>query len=217
MKKKANIQKLKEYGFKKNGNKFSYNTEILNGDFILNIDITEGKEIQTELIEKEFNEPYTLHLVEGANGTFVGKIREEYQKIIDNIKEKCFEIKNFEWKYSYRVLDYAKEKYNSPAEYLWPKFPRNAICRRQDNNKWYFAILSVQGNKLGLETDEIIEVIDLRVPEDDLPRLIKQKKFYPAYHMNKKHWITIILDGSVPIDEIFKFIDKSYELAKKSS
>ena len=215
MKKKANIQKLKQYGFKKKGDKYSYSVDIMNGDFTLNIDILNENEIRTELIEKAFNEPYTLHLVEDAQGTFVGQVREEYEKIIDKIKEKCFEKRAFEWEYSYKILDYAKKKYNSPAEYLWEKFPRNAVCRRQDNEKWYFALLSVQGSKIGLKTDEIVELVDLRAPFDDVPKLLKQPNIYPAYHMNKKHWITIILDGSMPLDEIYKFIDRSYELAKK--
>lgn len=217
MKKKANIQKLKQYGFKKKGDKYSYSVDIMNGDFTLNIDILNENEIRTELIEKAFNEPYTLHLVEDAQGTFVGQVREEYEKIIDKIKEKCFEKRAFEWEYSYKILDYAKAKYGSPTEYLWPKFPRNAVCRRQDNEKWYFALLSVQGSKIGLKTDEIVELVDLRAQFDDVPKLLKQPNIYPAYHMNKKHWITIILDGSMPLDEIYKFIDRSYELAKKSS
>lgn len=215
MKKKADINKLKKYGFKKNGNKYSYSVDIMSGDFALNIFIENENEIKTELIEKAFNEPYTLHLVEDAQGTFVGQIREEYEKILNDIKEKCFNIKVFEWEYSYKILDYAKEKYGSPAEYLWPKFPRNAICRRQDNKKWYLGIFSVQGNKLGLKTDEIIEVINLSAPTNDVPDLIKQPNIYPAYHMNKKHWITIVLDGSVSIEEIYKYIDKSYSVVKK--
>ncbi len=215
MKKRANIQKLKTFGFKKNGDKYSYSLDIMNNEFTLNIDIIDESEIKTELIEKAFNEPYTLHLVEDAQGTFVGQVRKEYEKILYEIKEKCFDINVFEWEYSYEILDYAKEKYGSPAEYLWPKFPRNAVCRRQDSQKWYFAILSVQGSKLGLPTDEIIEVIDLRAPVEDVPNLLNQPNIYPAYHMNKKHWITIILDGSMPINEIYMLIDKSFLLAKK--
>ena len=215
MNKKANIQKLKQFGFRKNKDKYIYSTDIMEGDFTLNIEIINENKIKTELIEKAFNEPYTLHLVEGAEGTFVGQIREEYEKILKEIKEKCFEMNVFEWEYSYKVLEYAKEKYDSDAEYLWPKFPRNAVCRRKDNEKWYFAILSVQGSKIGLKTDNIVELIDLRATVDDVPKLISQPNFYPAYHMNKKHWFTIVLDGSVSIEEIYKYIDTSYTLAKK--
>ncbi|MBQ2313248.1 MAG: MmcQ/YjbR family DNA-binding protein, partial [Elusimicrobiaceae bacterium] len=113
----------------------------------------------------------------------------------------------------YKVLDYALKKYGDKEEYLWPKFPRNAVCRRKDNQKWYFAILSVNGTKLGLK-DEIIEVINLRAPKDEVPELLKLKHIYPAYHMNKKSWITIVLDGSCTLEEIFARIDKSYELVK---
>ena len=215
MNKKANIQKLKQFGFRKNKDKYIYSTDIMEGDFTLNIEIINENEIKTEVIEKAFNEPYTLHLVEGAEGTFVGQIREEYEKILKEIKEKCFEMNVFEWEYSYKILEYAKEKYDSDAEYLWPKFPRNAVCRRNDNEKWYFAILSVQGSKIGLKTDNIVELIDLRATVDDVPKLISQPNFYPAYHMNKKHWFTIVLDGSVSIEEIYKYIDISYTLAKK--
>ena len=215
MNKKANIQKLKQFGFRKNKDKYIYSTDIMEGDFTLNIEIINENKIKTELIEKAFNEPYTLHLVEGAEGTFVGQIREEYEKILKEIKEKCFEMNVFEWEYSYKILKYAKEKYDSDAEYLWPKFPRNAVCRRKDNEKWYFAILSVQGSKIGLKTDNIVELIDLRATVDDVPKLINKSNFYPAYHMNKKHWFTIVLDGSVSIEEIYKYIDTSYTLAKK--
>ncbi len=38
----------------------------------------------------------------------------------------------------------------------------------------------------------------------------------PGYHMNKKHWNTIILDGSIPIGEIERMIDHSYTLVVKS-
>ena len=88
MNKKANIQKLKQFGFRKNKDKYIYSTDIMEGDFTLNIEIINENKIKTELIEKAFNEPYTLHLVEGAEGTFVGQIREEYEKILKEIKEK---------------------------------------------------------------------------------------------------------------------------------
>ncbi len=37
----------------------------------------------------------------------------------------------------------------------------------------------------------------------------------PGYHMNKKHWNTVYVDGTIPDREIFDWIDHSYELVKK--
>ena len=210
--KKANIDKLKKYGFKKKNNSYVLYKNLHNDEFRLTVSVFKDS-IKTELKEIETDEIYTLHLVEGVEGDFVGKIKEEYNKILDDIKEKCFDNEVFEWDYTKKIIEHVKEKYGDDAEYLWKKFPRNAVCRRKDNKKWYLALLSLKGCKFGFDTDEIIEVIDLR--SDDVQNLIKHPNIYEGYHMNKKHWITIVLDGSVNLDEIYKFIDISYNLAKK--
>ncbi len=211
--KKLNKSKLLNYGFIQKGKEYLFSKDIVNGDFCLSIKITNLNEIKTELLEKETNEVYTLHFVKSAEGDFVGQIREEYNKILEDITSKCFDTYIFESEYTYKVLDYALKKYGNKEEYLWPKFPRNAVCRRKDNKKWYLEILYVNGTKLGLR-DEIIEVINLRVQKDEVPELLKLKHIYPAYHMNKKSWITIVLDSSCPIEEIFERIDTSYNLVK---
>lgn len=43
---------------------------------------------------------------------------------------------------------------------------------------------------------------------------IDNARFFPGCHMNKKHWYTIILDGTVSMDEICRRVDESYLLAK---
>ena len=50
--------------------------------------------------------------------------------------------------------------------------------------------------------------------QEEIEKLKDNKKYFPAYHMNKKHWCTICLDGTVELKEIYKLIDISYELAK---
>ncbi len=213
--KKFNFNKLKKYGFKKNGEDYTYSCNIMDGGFTVNVRISKDGTMKTEVLETDTNEIYTLHLVEGVSGSFVGHVKSEYHTVIDDILDKCCDMDVFEFEYSKKVLEYASEKYGSPAEYLWEKFPRNAVCRRQDNKKWFFAVLSVTNYKFGFKSKEIIEVIDLRVPVEDMEKLLKEPNIYPGYHMNKKHWVSIILDGSMDINEIYEYIDKSYELANK--
>ena len=212
--KKLNRKKLLDYGFQENKNAFKISREIFNGDFRLTIQIKQPNIVETTLLELATDETYTLHLTT-AQGSFVGQIREEYNKILEDIAEKCFEKDVFKSKYTFKVIEYIKDKYSDEVEYLWEKFPDNAIARRQDNKKWYLAILTIRKNKLGFKSEEKIEVIDLRANPDELPKLIKRENIYAGYHMNKKHWITIILDGSVELEEIFQRIDESYLLAKK--
>jgi len=99
-------------------------------------------------------------------------------------------------------------------EFLWEKSPKNAVVRRKSSKKWYAVILTVSKRKLNLDSDEIIEVINLHNIVEEIKKLIDNKKYFPAYHMNKKYWCTICLDGTVEVKEIYKLIDISYELAK---
>ena len=212
--KKTNFEKLISYGFLKNKNIYNYSIPFIQGDFVLNIEISKEGKFKTELIEKETKEPYSLHLTD-AKGIFVGEIRDEYYKILEDIEKNCFEISVFKSEYAYKIIKYIKKKYGDEIEYLWEKFPDNGIARRKDNSKWYLAILTVKKCKLGFEGDEKVEVIDLRAESQKIPELLKNDNIFAGYHMNKKHWISIILDGSMPIKEVYNFIDKSYILAKK--
>ena len=66
-----------------------------------------------------------------------------------------------------------------------------------------------------MDSDEKIDIIDLRIDPNILPTIVDGEKYFLGYHMNKKNWFTIRLDGSVPIEEIFEWVDKSFLLAQK--
>ena len=87
--------------------------------------------------------------------------------------------------------------------------------RRKDNQKWYAVILTISRQKLGLNGNDKIEVMDLRGLPEEIAGLTDGQKYFPGYHMNKKHWYTLCLDGSVGLEEIYRRVDESYLLAKK--
>ncbi|MFM2490662.1 MmcQ/YjbR family DNA-binding protein [Enterococcus avium] len=66
-----------------------------------------------------------------------------------------------------------------------------------------------------MPSDEQIEILDLRNQPEKVAALVKEKNYFPGYHMNKKYWLTICLDGTVPFKEIKLLIDESYQLALK--
>ena len=169
--------------------------------------------VSTNIIDNTTNEEYILHLMEDVGGEFVGNVRSEYYKVLTDIKERCFETHIFKSSQSKAVIEYIKNQYGDELEFLWPKFPNNAIWRRKDNQKWYSLIISLPRNKLKQAGDGIVEIIDVRITEDDL-KLIDNKSILEAYHMNKKHWITLIMDNSLDNAFVFNLIDKSYILAK---
>lgn len=98
---------------------------------------------------------------------------------------------------------------------MWRRFPNNAIWRRGDTNKWYGILMVLSKRKLGLDSDDRVEVIDLHMEPEEIERVTDGRTYFPGYHMNKRHWCSICLDGSVPIEDIFQRIDESYRLAVK--
>ncbi|HRR76321.1 MAG TPA: MmcQ/YjbR family DNA-binding protein [Ruminococcus sp.] len=110
------------------------------------------------------------------------------------------------------VLRYIKDNFCGEPEYLWLRDPDSCIVRRQDNQKWYAVFMTISSSKLGLEDSSHVRVMNLKCDPLMAGSLRCRKGIFPAYHMNKNSWITILLDGTVPEDEIFPLIQMSYGL-----
>lgn len=110
------------------------------------------------------------------------------------------------------ILEYANKTYGTKPEYLWVKAPNYAVLRQSGNSKWYATIMDVQKNKLGLDGEEKVDVLNVKCDPLMVGSLLCSKGFLPAYHMNKTSWISILLNSSVADDEILALIDFSYTL-----
>lgn len=211
----ADFNKLVSYGFQKEDDIYTYKTTLPSSDFLMTVQITKQGKITTLVIDPAINEPYTLHLVDRAVGAFVGKIKSEYEEVLNDISNRCFTKKVFQSSQAQEIIKYCLEKYGDELEFLWEKFDDNAIIRRKDNKKWYLLMLVVSRRKLGFDSDERVEIIDLRMKLEDIEAKVDGKKFFGGYHMNKKSWVTICLDNTVSLEDIFSLIDDSYKLAIK--
>ena len=212
--KKIDLKKLKEFGFKLINNSYYYHTFLLKNQFKMIVKINLDNSIFAEIIDTETNEPYVLHLLEMKRSGYSEKVYKAYSQILEKIQKECFEDEIFKANYTKEIITYVKNKYGDELEFLWEKSPKNAVIRRKSSNKWYAVILTISKRKLNLDSDEIIEVINLHNIVEEIEKLIDNKKYFPAYHMNKKHWCTICLDGTVELKKIYRMIDISYELAK---
>lgn len=72
--------------------------------------------------------------------------------------------------------------------------------------------MSVEKSKLGLDGDDIVDILDVKCDPEMTGMIIQTYGFLPGYHMNKNHWITILLDGSVSEAKTLDFLDMSYDL-----
>ena len=212
--KKIDLKKLEEFGCKLINKSYYYHTSLLKNQFKMSVKIDLDNSIFTEIIDVETNEAYVLHLLEIKRSGYSEKVYKAYSEVLEKIQKECFEDEIFKANYTKEIVAYIKNKYRDELEFLWEKSPKNAVVRRKSTKKWYAAILTISKRKLNLNSDEIIEIINLHNSPEEIEKLIDNKKYFPAYHMNKKHWCTICLDGTVELKEIYKLIDISYELAK---
>jgi predicted DNA-binding protein (MmcQ/YjbR family) len=109
------------------------------------------------------------------------------------------------------IYEYVKKQYGTVPEYLWKESPESAVLRHP-NGKWYAVIMQVEKSRLGLEGDTKVDIIDVKCDPDMVGLLTQTYGFLPGYHMNKKYWITMLLDGTISEAKILDFLDMSYDL-----
>lgn len=204
--------KLKEYGFIEEKNILKYKKDIMDNRFTIIIEY--DKKIKGKIIEKEFNEEYT-NFRRKELGEFNTKIKNEFVNLLIDIRDKCFTKNVFNYDQTKRINKLIINKYNVNPEFLWENSPGFAIYRKI--KKWFALVGNVQLSKINKKSNsmEEVEIINLKIKEDEKDILLNKKGYYEAYHMNKKNWITIILDDTLSDQEIEKMISNSYNNIKE--
>lgn len=213
--KTASPEKLKAYGFEMTCGIFVYRRVIMDGQFELTVRVESDGEVRHTVTDIASGEQYALHMIDRATGAFVGAVRADVQSALDDIADKCFDGGAFKTSVAAEALVYAKQKYGDELEFLWEKFPKDAILRRKDTGKWYALFVEISREKLGLHGKGEADILVMRAKPSDIPAIVDMKRFLPAYHMNKTNWFTALLDGDADVALICKLLDDSYALAKK--
>ena len=110
-----------------------------------------------------------------------------------------------------RLTQYMQDTYGTEAEYLWADTPDCAVFRHPSSRKWYAIIMTVRSDRLGLSGEELVDVMNVKCGTIMTGSLLSQKRFLPAYHMNKNYWISILLNDTVPDEQITPLLELSYD------
>jgi len=113
-----------------------------------------------------------------------------------------------------RLIANVASQYGSRLEFLWEKLPQAAVYRVPSNRKWYAVIMTIPRYKLTGQSQEPVDVLDLRYQRDELPDLLAHQPYiYPGWHMNKDNWLSVILDDSLTDEQVMMLLENSYQLA----
>lgn len=200
---------LVDNGFSFDNGRYYKKYPIFNGDFYAEISFFNGK-IKGRMIDASFDDEYALFNNENSTGEFVGRLREEYQKILIELRDKCYRKAIFPDYQAERIAKYIEKTYGDKPEFLWEKYPYFGIFRNKKNNKWYALIGKVDDDKLG-KGIKGRTTLNLKANPDLYDELVSTDNIFPGWHMNKKSWITVSLPDYLPDEYIFSLLDMSYQ------
>lgn len=202
-------EQLNGFGFEEEAEKLIYRKEILDSSFLIEIEFVDSQ-LLVEVYDLEFDEVYSLYSVDSAVGETVQNIREH----VENLLRSILGLADQSGKISSEVIDYCN-KYGGNHLNPFKKHP-DILAFVNEKNKWYALLSDVEYNKLNKNTDITtkVKILNVKYPKDNILDIIDNKNIFPAYHMNKKHWISIVLDKNIKLETIKELIDISYSLVK---
>ena len=207
-----NQEKASAYGFIENGGVWTDTFQILDGDFVMNVSITTDN-VSFQVFDQETGDLYPQVHMESMRGTFVGSVRQACLEILYQIRKACFDVQDFICPQTKRIMDQVQKKYGNQLEYLWEKSPDTAVLRHEDNKKWYAVLMRIPWAKLDKGREGQVEAVNLK--HDQVADLLLQKGIYPAFHMNKRYWISLALDETLSDNDVLDLLEISWNLTLK--
>ena len=207
-----NSKKAKEYGFIENQGVWTYSSTILQGDFLMMVTVEDG-DLSFHVYDQETGELYPQVHMESMRGTFVGSVREACLEVLYSIRKACFEVQEFLCPQTKRIMALVQEKYGNQLEYLWEKSPDTAVLRHEDNQKWYAILMRIPWDRLDKGREGLVEAVNLK--HDQVADLLSQNGIYPAFHMNKRYWISLPLDDTLTDEMVLELFERSWFLTSK--
>ena len=170
-----------------------------------------GKSFEVNVFDADTDEEYLpFNVLDNITG-FVTGIREQVEDLVQEIKEKCLLNSNMKL----RLMEYCERKFGTEPEAPWEDSPDAYTFKTAKRNKWYALFMTIPYKSLGLVAKGTLDVVNIKLPPEKVLDLIDRVHFYPAYHMNKKHWITIVLDKEVDGPLVQQLLEESYGLVEK--
>ena len=110
---------------------------------------------------------------------------------------------------------YLTDAYGTAGEHLFTRYPNFLVFRHSGNRKWFAVIMDIPRKNLKLSGEGEISAVNLKCDTRLIGSFRKEPGVFPCWHMNKAHWLTVALDGTLEDEKIRFLVDMSYELTKK--
>lgn len=112
------------------------------------------------------------------------------------------------------LIQHINERYGIAPDYPWRKYPDYAVFRHPGQRKWFCLLMTLPGDKLGLADSADVDIINLKAAPEMVGSLLQMAGVFPAWHMNKEHWVSLILQGGQSDAGLRTLIDDSFCLTR---
>ena len=109
---------------------------------------------------------------------------------------------------------YLAGTYNTTGEHLFARYPSFLVFRHNGNRKWFTVIMDIPRKNLKLPGEGEVSVVNLKCDTRLIGSFREEPGIFPGWHMNKAHWLSVALDGTVEDEKIKFLVDMSYDLTK---
>jgi predicted DNA-binding protein (MmcQ/YjbR family) len=198
--------KLLAYGFSKKAEDFILKKDMAEKDFFLQISFAYPNKLKAMMFDKTTGEEYLPFSLITMQGDFVSKAREEAESYLKDVIASCFVRNSCQEK----LVAYIKQKYDADLSNPWSEYPDFITLKEKGNPHWFGLLMPVAYKRLGIDREGEGKFINLKLNPEEIASLADNKYFFPAYHMNKKYWITVLLSSDAPFDKITGLVDESY-------
>ena len=213
--------KMLAYGFHKANKTYILEKPFLDGDFKTVLSVTPKGQVTGKVIDSMTQDEYYQLRQETATGPYVNRVRSAYRSLLTDIADSCCSDVLFASSQANRltqaILDHFQVKPDFPWEHS-SRYQSYGAFRHTSNRKWFALIMNVTRDVLNKDGNtSLIDILNVKIPPAQGDELRQIPGIYPAYHMNHKTWISVVLDETLPDEKILELIDTSYQLTTTSA
>ena len=209
---------MKDHGFRESGDDMVLESDFMGGDFHSVLTVFPNGSVSGKVIDVMNEEEYYQLRNEDFDGAYVNSVRTAYRELLEEIASSCCRDVLFASDQANRITELILGEYGVSPDFPWDEDPYNAagVFRHAESRKWFGLIMNIPiGSLLHNKDKRPVDVINLKLDTDDAERIRSIPAVFPAFHMNHKLWISVVLDDTVQDEVVMALVYDSFRLTGK--
>ena len=209
---------MKDHGFRESGDDMVLESDFMGGDFHSFLTVFSDGSVSGKVIDVMNEEEYYQLRNEDLDGAYVNSVRTAYMELLEEIASSCCRDVLFASDQANRITELILGEYGVSPDFPWDEDPYNAagVFRHAESRKWFGLIMNIPiGSLLHNKDKRPVDVINLKLDTDDTERIRSIPAVFPAFRMNHKLWISVVLDDTVQDEVVMALVYDSFRLTGK--